>query len=225
MMKEPKMEIDPDLIKEAMESVERHQRESSSEKDDGGDGEERSAEKSEGNEIKGDKSKWAGMTPDELYERLLRVSADFENFRKRVQKEKSELLLYGNENLVREILPVVDNFERAVEHSQKATDVDAVRKGVELILTQLKTMLERSGVRAESAAGKKFDPLVHEAVSQAPSDVHPAQTVMEEHQKAYFLHQRLIRPAVVTVSKGPEGQKVEEPNDLEENQDSTSGEK
>lgn len=198
------MEVDPVLIEEAVESVDRHRKESSPDKNG-----ETSAEK-QGESGKKEEKKYGGMTADEVYDRLLRVSADFDNFRKRVQKEKSELMLYGNENLVREILPVLDNFERAVEHSQKATDTDAMRKGVELILSQLKTVLERFGVRAESAEGKKFDPLIHEAVSHASSNQHPPQTIMEEHQKAYFLHQRLIRPAVVTVSKGPEDQKMEE---------------
>jgi len=171
MKKEPHTEIDPTLIEEALESVE-----------------------------KVEKDKPA----DDLQDRLLRVTADFDNFRKRVQKEKAEFVRYAHEDLVKTLLPVLDNFERALDHMKDAPDVATIRQGVELIFSQLTTSLEKYGVRSESAAGKPFDPLYHEAISHISSAEHAPNTVIEEHQKAYFLHDRLLRPAMVVVSKDPE---------------------
>ncbi|MFH1262151.1 MAG: nucleotide exchange factor GrpE [Pseudomonadota bacterium] len=161
---------------------------------------------------------------DDTYDRLVRVTADYENFRKRTQKEKAELIRYGNENLLREVLPVLDNFERAVEHAQKSADVESIRTGVELILSQLKTTLDRFGLTTQPSVGEPFDPLVHEAVNHIPSDEFPPNTVMNEHQKAYFLNSRLLRPALVTVSKGEEAA-PEATKDAGEPQDSVSDEK
>jgi molecular chaperone GrpE len=175
--KEPKTKIDESLIEEAVAAVES-----------------KPAPPPQGEEPK----------PDDLYDRLVRVTADYENFRRRTQKEKSELVLYGNETLLREILPILDNFERAVEHARKSDDVESIRTGVELILSQLKTTLDRVGLTTQPSVGEPFDPLVHEAVNHVPSPDHPPNTVTEEHQKAYFLHKRLLRPALVTVSKGIE---------------------
>ncbi len=183
--KEPKTKIDETVIEEAVKSVEQHATEPKTEPK----AEPKSEEK-----------------PDEAYDRLVRVTADFDNFRKRTQKEKADLVRYGNENLLRELLPILDNFERAVDHAKKVTDAESMRTGVELILSQLKSTLDRFGLTTQPSVGETFDPLVHEAVNQLPSDDHPANTVMEEHQKAYFLHQRLLRPALVTVSSGPKAE-------------------
>jgi molecular chaperone GrpE len=174
--KHPQTEIDPALIEEALEAVAP------------------SAEKP---------AEPAGEKDKELNDRLLRLAADFDNFRKRTQKEKTEFVRYANENLVRDLLPILDNFERALGHAT-ADEKGAVLEGVKLIFSQLTSTLARYGVRSESAVGKPFDPLVQEAVNHLVSRDHPANTVMEEHQKAYFLHDRLIRPALVSVSKGPE---------------------
>jgi molecular chaperone GrpE len=174
--KDPETKIDESVIAEAVRSVEGHTREKEQEKEN----------------------------EDDAYDRLVRLTADYDNFRKRTQKEKAELVRYGNENLLRDFLPILDNFERAVEHAKKSTDVESVRTGVELILSQLKTTLDRFGLTTQPSVGEVFDPLVHEAVNHIPSPDHPANTVMEEHQKAYFLSGRLLRPALVTVSKGLE---------------------
>lgn len=137
----------------------------------------------------------------ELRDQMLRIAADFDNFRKRTQKEKSELVRYGNETLLRDLIPVIDNFERAVEHARKAKDVDSIAQGIELILSQLNATLGRAGLVTQSAKGAAFDPMVHEAVSHVEVPGSVPGTVVEEHQKAYFLHDRLVRPALVTVSK------------------------
>jgi molecular chaperone GrpE len=172
--KEPKTEIDPGLIQEAVESVEKVEGHA------------------EGKEEKAE---------SDLRDRYLRLAAEFDNFRKRTIKEKAEYVKYANESLIRELLPVLDNFERAMAHAGPETDPTSLAEGVKLILSQVQASLGRFGVRAESALGKPFDPLVHEAVSQVPSAEHPPHTVIDEIQKAYFLHDRLIRPALVTVSK------------------------
>ena len=184
--KEPKTKIDEAVIEEAVRSVEKNETEETPKE---------AAPKSEPKKE---------QTAEELSDRLVRVTADFENFRKRTQKEKSELVRYGNENLLRELLPILDNFERAVEHSKKSDDADALRTGVELILSQLKAVLDRFGLTTQPSVGEIFDPLIHEAVNHISSTEFPVNTVMEEHQKAYFLNQRLLRPAMVIVSKGEE---------------------
>lgn len=139
---------------------------------------------------------------DSYYDQLVRLTADFENFKRRTQKERADFFRYRNEDLVAELLPVLDNFERAVEHATSAKDIGSIRQGIEMILAQLKQTLERHGVKSESNVGKEFNPLHHEAVSHIESADHPENTIVTEHQKAYFLHDRLLRPAMVAVSKG-----------------------
>jgi molecular chaperone GrpE len=192
--KETKTEIDPALIDEALRATE------------GDETSDEIVERSPSLVTQAPTPEDHEQKYKETYDRLVRLTADFDNFRKRTQKEKADLVLYGNENLVREILPVVDNFERAVEHARKSTDVESIRTGVELILSQLQGVLERFGIRPQNAKGEVFDPLIHEAVSHIESEEHKPNTVMEEHQKAYFLHQRLVRPALVTVARAPDGQ-------------------
>ena len=167
------VEIDPSVVQEAVDSVEKNAGTKESEKE------------------------------TEIRNQMLRIAADFDNFRKRTQKEKSDLVRYGNENLLREILPVIDNFERAVEHARKAKDVESITQGIELILSQLNSALSRFGLSTKPAKGQAFDPTLHEAVSHLESKDHPAGSVIDEHQRAYFLHDKLIRPALVTVSKAP----------------------
>lgn len=184
--KKPKTSVDPSLIEQALQSVETVEKDSKSDK------------------------KEKSQNAEEVYDRLVRLTADFENFRKRTLKEKADLVRYGNENLVRELLPVLDNFERAVEHTRKTEDIESIRTGVELILSQLLNALDRFGVTSRPAVGEIFDPTIHEAVSQVSSEKQPPHTVVQEHQKAYFLQDKLIRPALVTVSKGPEDVEKEE---------------
>ncbi|HMQ11231.1 MAG TPA: nucleotide exchange factor GrpE [Oligoflexia bacterium] len=137
------------------------------------------------------------------YDRYVRLSADFENFRKRVQKEKSDLIKYGHESLMIDLLPVIDNFQRAVEHAKQAKDIEAIQTGIQMIFNQLINNLEKHGVSSKSAKGKEFDPNQHEAISHVESDDVDSNHIIEEMQKAYFLHDKLLRPALVSVSKGP----------------------
>ena len=137
---------------------------------------------------------------DDYYDKYLRLAADFDNFRKRTLKERSDYLKYANENLVKDLLPVVDNFDRAIEHGKNAKDVESIITGIQMVLSQAHSTLERFGVKHKTSLGQNFDPMLHEAVSYVPSPEHEANTVIAEHQKAYFLHDRLIRPALVTVA-------------------------
>ncbi|MCI5073247.1 nucleotide exchange factor GrpE [bacterium] len=149
------------------------------------------------------------------YDRYVRLSADFENFRKRSQKEKSDLIKYGHENLMIDLLPVIDNFERAVEHAKQAKDIEAIQTGISMIFNQLLSNLEKHGVSAKSAQGQEFDPNQHEAISHIESDDVDNNHVIEEMQKAYFLHDKLLRPALVSVSKGPSTEAVTEESHTE----------
>ena len=125
-------------------------------------------------------------------ERILRERADAENLKKRVAREQGEAVRYGTERLVRDLLPIVDNLERAVQAVE----------GVSLVLKGLLDVLARQGVTRVEAEGTRFDPAQHEAVAHVESPVHEPNAVMAEHQPGYRLHDRLLRPALVTVSKG-----------------------
>jgi molecular chaperone GrpE len=137
-----------------------------------------------------------------LQERLLRLSADFDNFRKRHLREREEAHRYGHENLVKDLLATVDNLERAVEHARRGGgDFDGMLQGVELVQRELFGALAKHGVTRIEAAGEPFDPNVHEAVAQQEDGSSPANTVVQVYQPGYRLWDRLLRPARVVVSK------------------------
>lgn len=150
-----------------------------------------------------------------LKDQLLRLHADFENLRRRTLREKEEAFRYGHENLVKDLLPTVDNLERAIDHARQneGGDVEGLLQGVELVLRELQGVFSRHGVEEIEAEGKTFDPSVHEAMAQAPDDSVPANTVVQVFQRGYQLRDHLIRPARVIVSKPSEegGAKSEEP--------------
>ena len=135
----------------------------------------------------------------ENWDRFVRERADLENYRKRVGREKEELLNYGNKSLIEEILPVVDNLERALAHASE-DGLTAVVEGIRMTHGLLLTALKKFGVSPVEAAGTQFDPAFHQAMAQVPTDEHPPNTVVEEYQKGYILKERLIRPAMVTVA-------------------------
>ena len=137
----------------------------------------------------------------EAQERVLRTAADAENFKKRLQREKEEQTRYANESLMRELLPVIDNLERALEHSEAGADQGGLLEGLNMTLKGLLDTLTRFGCTPVEAAGKPFDPNFHEAVSQEESADHEPNTVLRELQKGYMLKERLLRPAMVLVSK------------------------
>ena len=140
----------------------------------------------------------------EHHDRLLRLAADFENYKKRAAKEKEDWTKFANEDLIRAILPFLDNLERAVNHAQKASDTGVLIEGVRLTLQQLLQTLNKFGLSTFESVGKPFDPTVHEAMLVVETDKHEPNQVVEEFQKGYLLNDRLLRPATVSVSKPPE---------------------
>jgi len=136
---------------------------------------------------------------DALQDRLLRTAAEFDNYRKRMDRERRELADYTAGEAIKDLLPIIDNLERALQAS--AQD-DPLRKGVELIHKQMVEMLRKRGVTAIEALGADFDPNVHEAVTHEESDQHREGEVMEELQRGYKVGERLLRPAMVKVAKG-----------------------
>lgn len=140
----------------------------------------------------------------ENYDRLLRTAADFENYKKRAAREKEDWTKFANEDLIRAILPFIDNLERAVNHAQKIADTGVLVEGVRLTLQQLLQALNKFGLSSFESVGKPFDPAMHEAMLVVETDKHEPSQVVEEFQKGYLLNDRLLRPATVSVSKPPE---------------------
>jgi molecular chaperone GrpE len=140
-------------------------------------------------------------------ERMIRLQADFDNFRRRALKEREEAHQYGHENLVKDLLATVDNLDRAIEHAQRSDgkDFESMLQGVELVRRELLGALANHGVSEIEAAQAAFDPNVHEAMAQREDDSVPVNTVIEVFQKGYRLRDRLLRPARVVVSKPVEG--------------------
>src|SRR5688572_4131723 len=138
---------------------------------------------------------------DTLKEQLLRAVADFDNYRKRIERERRELSDYAATDVLLELLPIIDNFERALQ--APAVGDEAFKKGVELIHKQMLDLLRKRGVTLIDALGADFDPNVHQAVIHEPSDEHREGEVMQELQRGYKLGDRLLRPAMVKVAKRP----------------------
>jgi molecular chaperone GrpE len=136
---------------------------------------------------------------DELKDRLLRTAADFQNYRNRVDRERRELIESAASDVLGELLPIVDNFERALQAPSTADD--AFRKGIELIHKQMLDLLRKRGVTPVDALGTDFDPRFHQAVIHEASEEHREGEVMQELQRGYMLGDRLLRPAMVKVAK------------------------
>ncbi|MBU2102174.1 MAG: nucleotide exchange factor GrpE [Candidatus Omnitrophota bacterium] len=139
---------------------------------------------------------------DELWNKHLRVCADFDNTRKRLEKEKQDVIKFANEEIIFELLNILDDLERTVNLAQSGhEDFKVFLKGVEMILAHLYEMLKSYGVKPIEAEGKLFDPHVHEALMQAENNDVPEHTVLEELQKGYWLNDRVVRTSKVKVSK------------------------
>lgn len=135
----------------------------------------------------------------ECEERVKRLQADFENFRRRTRQEKEELSAVVAQSLIKELLPLLDNFERALA-ADLGCDKDAVKSGIEMIYKQLLTTLERNGLEKIEAVGAKFDPNFHEAVMRVADEAQEEDTVLEELQRGYSVRGRVIRPSMVKVA-------------------------
>lgn len=137
---------------------------------------------------------------------VLRARADLENYRKRMQRDSEQQLKYANVPLVRDLIEVVDNLNRAMEAaSQDAANASALRDGVGMVLNQLATVLSKYGCKQIESVGHEFDPNVHEAIAQLPSEEHAVGIVSQEVAAGYLLHDRVVRPSSVIVSSGPTG--------------------
>ncbi|MBL7715668.1 MAG: nucleotide exchange factor GrpE [Bdellovibrionales bacterium] len=132
--------------------------------------------------------------------KYLYLYADFENFKKRSQKERADLVKFGWESVARDLLQVIDNFERAIGHMPKDTDKN-FGEGLKMISSHFLGILQRQGVEIIDTQNKSFDPNLHEAVAQVPSEL-PEGTIVKEELRGYNLHGRLLRPARVVISQG-----------------------
>ncbi|MDA8227055.1 MAG: nucleotide exchange factor GrpE [Desulfitobacterium hafniense] len=136
----------------------------------------------------------------DYYSHLQRLQAEFDNYRKRTQKEKEDTSRFASERILVELLPILDNFERAVDAAQTNQDFKAFSQGVEMILRQMQKVLEKEGLTPIDPVGKPFDPNLHEAVLQVESEDHPENIVVEELQRGYYLKEKVLRPSMVKVS-------------------------
>jgi molecular chaperone GrpE len=138
-------------------------------------------------------------------DQLLRTAADFDNFRKRSRREVSDAELRGAEGLLKELLPIFDNLERAASHAESATDVQSLVEGIRMVTRQFHDSLGRLGIERIDTEGTPFDPAVMEAIQHFETSTHPPGTVTNQVQAGYRMGDRLIRPAMVVVAKAPSG--------------------
>jgi molecular chaperone GrpE len=163
-----------------------------------------------------------GQENQELTAKLQRVSADYANFQKRSAKQISEAISFEKERIVKSLLPVMDNFEHTMAHTESGEDVEAVVKGVKIIYDQMLDVLKSHDVEQISALGEQFDPALHQAMLQKEDNEKADGAVLEEYQKGYKLNGRVIRPAKVVVNKltgEAEAEEEEEINDIDEDND------
>lgn len=146
---------------------------------------------------------------EELKDRYLRVAADFDNYRKRAEKEKEEIVCYANEKLISDLLPVVDNLERALAADPEGLNIESILNGVRLVNQQLHSVLSGCGVEPVHAVGTAFDPRIHEAVGVLEPGEHDEGTVLAELQKGYKLKGKVLRHSVVHVAGQPGGDSEE----------------
>jgi molecular chaperone GrpE len=142
---------------------------------------------------------------DENWDRLLRATADFDNFKKRANREKQDAIKFGNENLLQSLIPILDNFDMALAAAQNAGDGtgQSLRTGIEMVYQQMRKALADAGLEEVEAAGKLFDPNLHEAISQVETTEVPEGQVVQQLRKGYKLRDRLLRPATVIVARPP----------------------
>ena len=150
---------------------------------------------------------------EELQDKFVRLMADFDNYRKRASKEKSDVIQFGNEGLLKDILPVIDNIERLLTYSYREGSWKSFQEGIELLLAEIGKTLATYGVEPIEALGKAFDPNIHQAMQRSETDEVDANTVVEVYQKGYLYRSRLLRPSLVVVAVPP---KAEEETEGEE---------
>lgn len=144
---------------------------------------------------------------DECLDKMLRLQADYENRRKRQEKEKTDFLNFANEGLITELLRVMDDFERAIDSAKNTNDTKVLLQGIEMVRRDFVDILKDSGLKTIDPKDQPFDPDKHEAVEHVEDDEHPENTVLEVMRKGYELNGKVLRPAAVKVSKKKEEQK------------------
>ncbi len=142
----------------------------------------------------------SGRLASEYLDHLQRLQAEFDNYKKRVDREKAELIEYASAELVSELIDIMENLERGVASAKGSDDIDSIVKGMEMVSTQLKDILGSRGLKPIEAVGKKFDPHYHEAMMMTPTDEYPYNTVIEEFQQGYMIKDKVIRYSKVRVS-------------------------
>ena len=140
---------------------------------------------------------------DENNDRFLRAQAELENYKRRTQRELAEERRYAALPIVRDLLPVIDNFQRALDAARNSEQASDLVEGLDMVIRQLGETLSRHGMTPIAALGEPFDPNLHEAVQQMPSEDHPPMTVLQELERGYTLHDRVVRPSKVIVSTAP----------------------
>ena len=141
---------------------------------------------------------------DEYYNKWLNTHAEYENTRKRLEKEKFNHMKFANESIISKLFPIVDNFDMALDAMEKAEDKEAVMDGITLVQKEFHRILDENGVKRIETKGQQFDPNVHEAVSVVETTEHPDEQIIEEVRAGYLLNGRLLRPAQVIVAKNEE---------------------
>ena len=144
------------------------------------------------------------------YDRFVRQVAELENFKKRTAREKEETVKYANESLIKDLLPILDNLERAVDYAKGGGDGKPLFEGIDMVFKGFMDVLNKHGVTQISAMGETFDPEKHEAIAQVESEKDKPNTVIEEHHKGYYLLDRLLRPSLVSVAKPSEAKEEKE---------------
>lgn len=138
---------------------------------------------------------------EEVNNRFIRLQADFTNYKKRVEKEKENIYTYATEEIIKQLLPVIDNMERALDAVAENKEDDSFYNGVRMVYNQFLDILKKNGLEEIQALGKKFDPNLHHGVAQEESDEHDEDTVIDVFQKGYKLKDRVIRPSMVKIAK------------------------
>lgn len=141
---------------------------------------------------------------DDLKEQLLRKAAEFENYKRRTENEKSEFFAYASERLIGDLLPVLDDFDRVMSSYNEKHDAELFKKGVDLVYEKLRGTLEKQGLKEIDSTGKPFDVNLHEAILQQPKEELPSNTVLETAEKGYYLKDKVLRHSKVVVSTKPE---------------------
>lgn len=139
-----------------------------------------------------------------LNDKYLRLAAEFDNYKRRVQRDQQDTIRFANEKLFKDLLPTLDNLERALQSGREQKRIEGLLEGVDLTYKHFLDTLQKMGIKQVSSVGEVFDPAKHQAVGQVESTTIPENVIVDEYQKGYFVHDRILRPAMVTVAKTKE---------------------